>query len=81
MLTSSGQIIMAQSPAATPIFVCPSMKFASLAAIETSAVHNGRRSGRVMLYRIAGGDVSGRAIFDATVPVLPEFREDAGFVF
>lgn len=53
----------------------------TLAAIETSAVHNGRRSGRVMLYRIAGGDVSGRAIFDATVPVLPEFREDAGFVF
>ncbi len=53
----------------------------TLAAVETSAVPNGRRSGRVMLYQVAGGDVSGRAIFDATVPVLPEFRADAGFVF
>lgn len=52
-----------------------------LAAVETSPVQNGRRTGRVMLYRDAGGDISGRPLFDATVPVLPEFRADAGFVF
>lgn len=53
----------------------------TLAAVETSAVHNGRRSGRVMLYRPTGEDVSGRAIFDATMPVLPEFKASSGFVF
>ena len=52
-----------------------------LAAVETSTVHNGRRSGRVMLYRPTGGDVSGRAIFDATVPVLEEFKAASEFVF
>ena len=52
-----------------------------LAAVETSAVNNGRRSGRAMLYRPTGGDVSGRAIFDATVPVLPEFKATSSFVF
>ena len=53
----------------------------TLAAVETSTVHNGRRTGRVMLYRPTGGDVSGSPIFDATVPVLPEFQATAGFVF
>ena len=53
----------------------------TLAAVETSTVHNGRRPGRVMLYRPTGGDVSGSPIFDATVPVLPEFQATAGFVF
>ncbi len=53
----------------------------TLAAVETSAVPNGRRTGRVMLYRPTGGDVSGSPIFDATVPVLPEFQATAGFVF
>ena len=52
-----------------------------LAAVETSPVQNGRRTGRVMLYRDAGGEISGRPLFDATVPVLPEFRAEAGFVF
>ncbi len=53
----------------------------TLAAVATSAEHNGRRSGRVTLYTVTGRDVSGRAIFDATVPVLPEFKASAGFVF
>ena len=53
----------------------------TLAAVATSTVHNGQRSGRVTLYTVTGGDVSGRAIFDATVPVLPEFKASAGFVF
>lgn len=53
----------------------------TLAAVETAAVHNGRRTGRVMLFRPTGGDVSGRAIFDATVPVLPEFKAVSSFVF
>ena len=53
----------------------------TLAAVATSAVHNGRRSGRVTLYTMTGEDVSGRVIFDATVPVLPEFKASAGFVF
>ncbi len=53
----------------------------TLAAVATSAVHNGRRSGRVTLYTVTGEDVSGRVIFDATVPVLPEFKASAGFVF
>ena len=52
-----------------------------LAAVETSTVPNGRRSGRVMLYRPTGGDVSGSPIFDATVPVLSEFKAKADFVF
>lgn len=52
-----------------------------LAAVETSTVPNGRRSGRVMAYRLAGDDVSGRALFDATVPVLSEFKATADFVF
>ena len=52
-----------------------------LSAVETSPVQNGRRTGRVMLYRETEGEISGRPLFDATVPVLPEFRAEAGFVF
>jgi protein-L-isoaspartate(D-aspartate) O-methyltransferase len=53
----------------------------TLAAVATSTENNGRRSGRVTLYTKAGEDVSGRVIFDATVPVLAEFKANAGFVF
>ncbi len=53
----------------------------TLAAVETSVAPGGRRSGRVMLYSGSGGDVSGRAIFDATVPVLEEFKAGSSFVF
>ena len=53
----------------------------TLAAVKTSSELNGRRTGRVMLYRPTGGDVSGRAIFDATLPLLPEFRTAPAFTF
>ena len=53
----------------------------TLAAVKTSPELNGRRTGRVMLYRPTGGDVSGRAIFDATLPLLPEFRTAPAFTF
>ena len=53
----------------------------TLATVRTSPEINGRRTGRVMLYRLAGGDVSGRALFDATLPVLPEFRSAPAFTF
>jgi protein-L-isoaspartate(D-aspartate) O-methyltransferase len=38
-------------------------------------------SGKAMLYRAVGGEVSGRPIFDATAPLLPGFAESASFVF
>ena len=53
----------------------------TLAAIAAVATNNGRPTGRVTLYTTSGGDVSGRVIFDATVPVLTEFKARAGFVF
>jgi protein-L-isoaspartate(D-aspartate) O-methyltransferase len=37
--------------------------------------------GKAMLYRAAGGDVSGRPIFDAAAPLLPGFVQPAAFVF
>ncbi len=52
-----------------------------LVAVETSLPNLGRRTGRVMLYQPINGDVSGRALFDATVPVLPAFRSTPAFVF
>jgi protein-L-isoaspartate(D-aspartate) O-methyltransferase len=38
-------------------------------------------TGRAMLYRSVGGDVSGWPIFDAAAPVLPGFEAPAAFVF
>ncbi len=52
-----------------------------LVAIETSLPHLGRRTGRVMLFQPVHGEISGRALFDATVPVLAEFRSAPAFVF
>jgi protein-L-isoaspartate(D-aspartate) O-methyltransferase len=37
--------------------------------------------GRAMLYRSLGGDISGRAIFDAAAPLLPGFARPPAFVF
>jgi protein-L-isoaspartate(D-aspartate) O-methyltransferase len=37
--------------------------------------------GRAMLYRSVGGDVSGRAVFDAAAPLLPGFARPPAFVF
>ena len=53
----------------------------TLAAVAAVVTNNGRPTGRVTLYTAVGGDVSGRVIFDATVPVLSEFKASAGFVF
>ena len=53
----------------------------TLATVRTSPELNGRRTGRAMLYRPVGGDVSGRPIFDATLPLLPEFRAAPAFTF
>ena len=53
----------------------------TLAAVAAVSTNNGRPTGRVTLYTKLGGDVSGRVIFDATVPVLDEFKASAGFVF
>jgi len=39
------------------------------------------RSARVKLYQESGGNVSGRAVFDAAAPVLAEFRRAPAFVF
>ncbi|MFO1148782.1 MAG: protein-L-isoaspartate O-methyltransferase [Alsobacter sp.] len=39
------------------------------------------RAGRAMLYRKSGTVVSGRPIFDAAAPALPEFRKAPAFVF
>jgi protein-L-isoaspartate(D-aspartate) O-methyltransferase len=39
------------------------------------------RCGAGMLYRRLGGQVSGRALFDATVPLLPGFSPEPAFVF
>jgi protein-L-isoaspartate(D-aspartate) O-methyltransferase len=38
-------------------------------------------AGKAMLYRSAGGVVSGRPIFDAAAPLLPGFAQPAVFVF
>jgi protein-L-isoaspartate(D-aspartate) O-methyltransferase len=37
--------------------------------------------GKGMVYRSAGGDVSGRPVFDAVAPVLPGFVKPPAFVF
>lgn len=53
----------------------------TLAAVAAVTTNNGRPTGRVTLYTASGTDVSGRVIFDANLPVLPEFKASAGFVF
>ena len=52
-----------------------------LVAIETSRHEATRRSGKVVRFDKIGGDISTRVLFDATAPVLPEFREEPAFVF
>jgi protein-L-isoaspartate(D-aspartate) O-methyltransferase len=39
------------------------------------------RAGRAMLYLRSGKTVSGRSVFDAAAPALPEFRSAPAFVF
>ncbi len=52
-----------------------------LVTIETKSSTATRRSGKAMRYDNVGGEISGRAIFDATVPVLAAFRDAPVFVF
>ncbi len=52
-----------------------------LLAIETGTQEASRRTGRAVRFDRLGGDVSMRVLFDATAPVLPEFRAVAEFVF
>jgi protein-L-isoaspartate(D-aspartate) O-methyltransferase len=42
---------------------------------------NARAAGKAVIYRRAGGDVSGWPIFDATAAILPGFTETPAFVF
>ena len=37
--------------------------------------------GKAMLYRLIGGELSGRPIFDAAAPLLPGFEKPPAFVF
>ena len=52
-----------------------------LVAIQTAAHEGTRRSGKVVRYDRIGRDISSRVVFDATAPVLDEFRLEPSFVF
>ncbi len=52
-----------------------------LVAIEGHRGDASRRAGKAVAFRRAGDDVSVRPLFDATVPVLDEFRRPPAFVF
>ena len=62
--------------------IAPRALFGQLAEGGRLVVIEGRGpSGRTMVYRAAGGVVSGRSVFDAAAPVLPGFAEAPSFVF
>lgn len=46
-----------------------------------AVVRNASRIGRAMLLQRSGDVVSGRVLFDAAVPLLPDFEAKPGFVF
>ncbi|WP_131193779.1 protein-L-isoaspartate O-methyltransferase family protein [Lichenihabitans psoromatis] len=52
-----------------------------LLTIETMSSGATRRSGKATRFDNVGGEMSARALFDATVPVLPEFRDAPRFNF
>jgi protein-L-isoaspartate(D-aspartate) O-methyltransferase len=52
-----------------------------LVTIETKLGAATRRAGKAMRFDNVAGSISARALFDATVPVLPEFRELPQFTF
>ena len=52
-----------------------------LVAIETMTGGASRRAGKALRYQRVGQEISVRALFDATAPVIPEFRRPAAFVF
>jgi protein-L-isoaspartate(D-aspartate) O-methyltransferase len=53
----------------------------SLVTIEAKSSTATRRSGKAMRFDKFAGEISPRALFDATVPVLPEFRAAPTFLF
>jgi protein-L-isoaspartate(D-aspartate) O-methyltransferase len=62
--------------------VAPRAAFGQLADGGRLVVIEGRGpSGKAMVYRAAGGVVSGRSVFDAAAPVLPGFAAVPAFVF
>ena len=52
-----------------------------LIAVESLAGDPSRRTGRAVRYQKVAGDISERALFDATAPLLPDFRMPAAFAF
>ncbi len=53
----------------------------SLLAIEVRSEGGSGRAGKAMRFDKVAGGISGRALFDATIPILQPFRHHAGFVF
>ena len=52
-----------------------------LIAIESLAEDASGRSGRAVRYQKVGSDISKRSLFDATAPLIAEFRNPPAFVF
>lgn len=53
----------------------------SLVVIDAKAGNATRRSGKATRYDNVAGGISARALFDATLPVLPTFRQAPAFTF
>ena len=52
-----------------------------LVCVEAKGPGATRRTGKAMRFDLIRGEISGRALFDATVPIIEEFRERPSFVF
>lgn len=52
-----------------------------LVTIEARPGRESRRVGKATRFDNVGGEISPKMLFDATVPILPEFREKPAFVF
>ena len=52
-----------------------------LVAVESLAEDASGRSGRAVRYQKVGSDISKRSLFDATAPILRDFRTPPAFVF
>ena len=53
----------------------------SLVVIDAKNGNATRRAGKATRYDNVAGDISARALFDATLPVLPDFRDAPAFTF
>lgn len=52
-----------------------------LVCIETRSAEATRRTGKAMRFDRVNGEMSGRTLFDASVPVIQEFRAEPSFTF